>query len=78
MNKLQDKLAFVTGASSGIGKAVSEQLAENGVNLIITARRKDRIESLAKDLEKRYGVNVLPLTINCVFAHAIWNQQDHH
>ena len=56
-NKLQDKLAFVTGASSGIGKAVSEQLAENGVNLIITARRKDRIESLAKDLEKRYVVS---------------------
>ena len=57
-------LNYDARASSGIGKAVSEQLAENGVNLIITARRKDRNESLAKDLKKRYGVNVLPLTLD--------------
>lgn len=44
------QVAIVTGASSGIGKAVAEDLSKIGVKLVITARRRERLEALAKTL----------------------------
>lgn len=56
---LKNKTAIVTGASSGIGKAVCDRLAENDVNLIMIARREERLKDLAKEYEKRYGIKTL-------------------
>lgn len=50
--------ALVTGASQGIGEAIARQLAEYGHNLIIVARRKTVLESLASELENTHGVTV--------------------
>jgi NAD(P)-dependent dehydrogenase (short-subunit alcohol dehydrogenase family) len=47
--KLQDKIAIVTGASSGMGKAISLLFAEDGATVIAIARRVDRLDALAKD-----------------------------
>ncbi len=58
------KIALITGASSGIGKACAEILAKNGINVIVAARRLDRLIELEKELKSKYGVDVLPIQLD--------------
>ena len=51
--------ALVTGASSGLGRDMARSLARHGINVIITARRKDRLETLKNELINDYKVKVL-------------------
>jgi short-subunit dehydrogenase len=54
----EPKLAVITGASAGLGTEFARQLAAAGYHLLITARRKDRLEALSEELCRRYGVQV--------------------
>jgi len=68
------KIILITGASSGFGKAIAEKFAQGGWNLILTARRKDKLAEVASAIESRYGVKTLSLVFDvqdkaAVFAH---------
>lgn len=58
-NNNNSKTALITGASAGIGKSFATHYAQQGWNLVITARRLPLMEALAKDLEDRFGVQVV-------------------
>ncbi len=64
MQDLADKWALITGASSGIGEEYARQFAALGMNLIIAARREDRLNALAAELQDRYSVTVAVLPVD--------------
>jgi hypothetical protein len=61
---VKDRMVFITGASSGIGRACAEQFANLGANLILTARRFDRLNATASELSSKYGVKCIPLQLD--------------
>jgi NADP-dependent 3-hydroxy acid dehydrogenase YdfG len=58
------KIILITGASSGFGKAIAEKFAAGGWNLILTARRKEKLQAVADDLEKQFGIKTLCLVFD--------------
>lgn len=54
-------IALITGATSGIGKSTAIEFAKHGYDLIITGRRKERLEELKASLVKEYSVKILDL-----------------
>ena len=56
-----NKIALITGATSGIGRAVADIFAENKYNLIVTGRRSERLQELKAALERQHGISVLAL-----------------
>lgn len=59
---LKGKVAIVTGASRGIGRALAETAASLGINLAIAARSQGPLEETANEIAKKYKVQVLPVT----------------
>lgn len=56
--------ALVTGASSGIGLEFAKQIAEKGLNIILVARRKEKLDSLAMDIEKTFKVKTIAIEVD--------------
>lgn len=64
------KRALITGASSGIGLELAKIFAQNGHDLVITARRKERLEDLKSELEKEYNISVSIFTADLAEKNA--------
>jgi gluconate 5-dehydrogenase len=67
------KVVAITGASSGLGKQMAEGYAQCGANLVLMARRADRLEASAKEWEAKYGVSVLPVACDVTSTESIAN-----
>ena len=71
MFSLKEKVAVVTGASSGLGRQIAEAFAKQGADLAILARRVERLEELKERLEKEYGVKVFPVKVDVTSTEEI-------
>jgi short-subunit dehydrogenase len=63
--------ALVTGASSGIGVEFARALARDGVSCVLTARREDRLQSLARELEQAHGVATRVVAADLADPHGV-------
>ena len=59
--RLDGKVALITGGGRGIGNFIATGLAEAGADLVITSRKMKNLEATAQDLEREFGVTVLPV-----------------
>ena len=67
------KIILITGASSGFGKATATKFAAGGWNLILTGRRKEKLDELAKALEANYGIKTLCLNFDVQDKKAVFD-----
>ena len=65
-------IVFITGATSGFGKAIAEKFASQKWDCIITGRRADKLQDVYKNLLEKYGVNVLPLLLGVQDKEAVF------
>ena len=56
--QIKGKKAIMAGGSAGMGRATAERLAEAGAELVITARREERLRKAAEEMSEKYGVSV--------------------
>ncbi len=59
---IENKVVIITGASSGIGEATAELLAEKGAKLVLAARRKDKLKELAERIKSKGGEAIYQVT----------------
>ena len=64
MESLKNSLVLITGASSGIGQSCAAEFANHGCNLLLVARRKDRISDLGRRLEGEHNIRVHTLQLD--------------
>ncbi|HLX93130.1 MAG TPA: SDR family NAD(P)-dependent oxidoreductase [Puia sp.] len=67
-----NKIAVITGATSGFGKACAEKFAKENFDVVITGRRKERLENLKSELEKKFGVRALALCFDVQDREAVF------
>jgi NADP-dependent 3-hydroxy acid dehydrogenase YdfG len=72
-----NKIILITGASAGFGKAIAEKFAAAGWNCIITGRRKERLDALAKELSASFNISILPLVFDVQDRKAVFNALGH-
>ena len=59
----EKKVALITGATSGIGRAIAYEFAKNGIDLVLCGRRQERLDQIRKDLEEKVNVHLLTFDV---------------
>jgi 3-hydroxy acid dehydrogenase/malonic semialdehyde reductase len=67
------KIIFITGATSGFGKAAAVKFASNGYDCIINGRREDRLDKLQAELESKYNIAVYSLPFDVQDEKAVFS-----
>lgn len=67
-----NKIVLVTGASAGFGRAIAERFASQSFNVIICGRRKERLLSLAKELQENFSARIYPLSFDLQDRSAVY------
>lgn len=71
MHVLKDKIVFISGASSGIGKGCAEAFAKEGAKLILCARSIEKVGQFVQDLKNQYKVDIFPLKLDVQDKNAV-------
>ena len=71
MDRVKDKVIWITGASSGIGEELAYQLAEKGAVLILSARRTDKLKQIKEDIRNKYGSQALVYPLDVADTDAV-------
>lgn len=71
------KIILITGASSGFGKAIAEKFAAGGWNIILTARRREKLNAVASALEEKFKVKTLCLIFDVQNKEKVFEQINH-
>src|SRR5437764_2808369 len=72
--------ALVTGASSGIGRALATQLAANGINLVLAARRLSTLDDIGRDLVRQHHIQYRSVRVDLAapgFLHTLVDATNH-
>ena len=64
VSNLKDRIVFITGASSGIGRSCAVAFAREGARLILTARRPERLHTLAQELGDQFSTESLTISLD--------------
>ena len=70
---MKPNIVLITGATAGIGKATAMRFAQQGCNLILCARREERLKELAQTLTTNWSIKVLPVTLDIQNNEAVSN-----
>lgn len=73
MKRLEGKVAIITGGGKGIGYGIAKAFANEGADLVITGRTESRLVNAQQNLEKEYGIHVLPITADGSSEDAVAN-----
>jgi 3-hydroxy acid dehydrogenase/malonic semialdehyde reductase len=64
LKDLKDRVVFITGATSGIGRSAAIKFAECGCKLILAARRKERLDSLKAELAEKFNIDIITIVLD--------------
>ena len=73
---LKDNVAIITGASTGLGVQMAKALANQGCNIVVAARRQEKIYAVAKELSDTYGVETLAVRCDITDTDMVENLVD--
>ena len=76
-NRINGKTVLITGASSGIGAACAKEFARYGANLVLAARRVERLEQLKDDLQSEFDVKIFVIGMDVTNSKQVATALNH-